>query len=360
MSLLWLLFFTVMIIFFQGFIFKKLGARSLNYTRYFENSTVFEGSDVQLVEIIANNKVLPMPWIRVESKIDSSLRFAQQFNLDIKHMQFHKSMFSLMPFTLVKRRHTIKCIKRGSYRLVSAALTYGDLFGMYEQTKLSSFDTELLVFPKLLPLHTAGFPSHSFMGDTAVRRWLIDDPFLVSGVREYQNGDPLNRINWKMTAKTMTLQVRNHDYTSNPKLMIYLNVESEERLWDAVTDPDLIEEGISIAATIAHRAVSQGIEVGFKSNAVKSEQDDTPVIVSAGSGYDHLDSIFRALAKMLVKRSVTIYTLLENDILERTSNTDILLISAYTNERIRGQIETLRLMGNAVEELRLGIEAVPC
>jgi uncharacterized protein (DUF58 family) len=328
------------------------------YNRYFEKPAVFEGEEVRLVEHIANKKPLPLPWVRVESKIDSNLRFKKQFNLDIRHQQFHKSLFTLMPYSSIRRLHTIKCSKRGCFKLTSAALTFGDLFGMSESTKISSFFTELLVYPKLLPLSDVSLPSHSFKGDVAVRRWILDDPFMVAGVRDYLPGDPLNRINWKMSAKTMSLKVRNHDYTADPKLIIYLNVESEEGMWDSITDPDLIEKGISIAATIAQQAISQGIAVGFRSNGSISEHEENPVFVPAGSGFDHFELILQTLARMAVNRTVTIYTLLEDDIQNRTTNSDILLISSYTNQRLEGQIEALKQLGNAAAFFKLE-KAIP-
>ncbi len=353
MPLLWLIFFTFLILLFQGWIYKRFGGLHMHYARYFEKPAVFEGDEVRLIEHIANKKLLPMPWIRVESKIDSSLRFKMQFNLDIRHLQFHKSLFSLMPYSSVKRLHTVKCLKRGSYKLTSAALSFGDLFGISEKTKISSFSTELLVYPKLLDLSELNLPSHSFMGEIAVKRWIIDDPFMTAGVREYLPGDPLSRINWKMSAKTLSLKVRNHDYTANPKLMIYFNVESEEGMWDSITDPHLIEYGIRIAATFAHYAISQGISVGFKSNGTKSENDENPISVPAGSGFEHFELLLQTLARMVVKRTVTICTLLEDDIQNRTANSDILLISSYTNQRIAVQAEILKQLSNEVKFFKL-------
>lgn len=353
MSLLWLIFFTGAFLAFQGWLYKKFGSLNIQYTRFFEKRAVFEGEEVRLVEHIANKKILPLPWIRIESKIDSSLKFKKQFNLDIKHQQFHKSMFTLMPYSSIKRLHTIRCDKRGSYNLTSAAITFGDLFGIAESTKMSSFFTELLVYPKLIPINEANLPSHSLTGDFVVRRWIVDDPFMIAGVREYLPGDPLNRINWKMSAKTMALKVRNHDFTANPKLVIYLNVESEEGLWDSITDHALIEKGISIAATIAQHAIVQGISVSFKSNGSLSDNEDNPIFIPEGSGFEHFEIILQSMARMAIKRTVTIYTLLEDDIQNRITNSDILLVSTYLNQRLEGQIELLRQLGNAVKLYKL-------
>jgi hypothetical protein len=41
-----------------------------------------------MIEIISNNKLIPVLWLQLESEIDSHLQFQKQANLDIKHQQF--------------------------------------------------------------------------------------------------------------------------------------------------------------------------------------------------------------------------------------------------------------------------------
>src|SRR5699024_939189 len=149
-------------------------------------------------------------------------------NLDIKHDQYHKSLFSLMPYTGIKRRHKIKCNKRGFYSLKSAAVTSGELFGVQDVSKTLQFGVQLIVYPKLLPIDKVPLPSHSCLCDITIRRWIVDDLFIISGVREYSYGDSLNKVNWKATARVGSLQVHNNDFTAKPNILIYLNVDITE------------------------------------------------------------------------------------------------------------------------------------
>ena len=135
------------------------------------------------------------------------------------------------------------------YTLDSAAITCGDLFGLQEISKTFQIDANLVVYPKILSMEDILLPSHSLQGDVVVRRWIVEDPFIISGVREYNYGDPLNRINWKATARTGQLQVRNNDFSAHPRILIYLNVDISEDMWEAVTDRERIEKGISYAAS---------------------------------------------------------------------------------------------------------------
>jgi uncharacterized protein (DUF58 family) len=353
MNLQWIIFVVVLVVLIQGWLFKHWALKGLQYTRFFSSPAVFQGQDVEMVEWIVNHKLLPIPWLRVESKINENLEFSKQFNLDIKHQQFHKSLFTLMPYMKITRRHKVHCKKRGCYFLNSVALTCGDLFGVQEVSCTYSLSVRLLVYPSLIPLDKIPFSSHSWMGDIVVKRWIVEDPFMYSGVREYRSGDPLNNINWKATARVGKLQVHKKDYTANPRLMIYLNLDITEEMWDAVTEPERIEKGISYAASIAQYAISNGIDTGFGCNGYLIDEPGHPVRILPRSGMSHLTYLFEVMARLVIERQVTFYTFLEEDIVSGITGTDFLFITSYISERMENQIAKLRERGNAVEILYL-------
>ena len=358
MNIQWVVFVALVTVLVQSWVSRKWMLKGISYNRFFSVSRAVEGQQIEMIERISNRKLLPVPWLRIESKISENLEFQKQFNLDIKHQQFHKSLFSLMPYTAINRRHRIGCRKRGCYRLNSAALTCGDLFGFQDVSKVYELDAELLVYPKLVPLDEIPFRSRSWMGDVVVKRWIVDDPFMYSGVREYSAGDPLNNINWKATARTGSLQVHKRDYTADPRIMIYLNMDVSEDMWGPITEPWLIEQGISYAASIASHAISQGIDTGFGSNGYLIDEPDQPVRVFPRNGEEQLTFLFETMARLMIDRSVTFYTFLEEDIKYRASESfsgsiDYLFITSFITDRMRNQIKQLEDMGNSVEILWL-------
>jgi uncharacterized protein (DUF58 family) len=353
MSLSWFIFITAVIVIIQGLVYKRWGLTGLSYTRSFSEPAVFEGEETEMVERILNNKLLPIPWLRVECKMNPNLKFHQQSDMTIKHEEFHKSFFSLMPFTGITRRHRILCRKRGCYRLSTAAMTCGDAFGLQEMYRDYQVNAELLVYPKLLPLRDIPFPSHSWMGDITVRRWIMEDPFIISGVRDYQYGDPLNRISWKASARTGDFKVFNRDYTADPRIMILLNIDLNESMWEAVTDLDLIETGISYSAALAQSAIESGIPVGFGSNAYQIDEKERPIRIEPQPGREQLYYVFEMLAKMIVARSCTFFTYLEEELERDSSPMDILLLTPYVSDRMEDQINKLRMKGHSVDLIHL-------
>jgi uncharacterized protein (DUF58 family) len=353
MSIQWVIFITIVVALLQGVVFRRWGLKRIKYFRYFNVPAVFEGQEVEMVEVISNEKLLPVPWLRVESKISANLKFQRQFNLDIQHQQFHKSLFSLMPYTRIVRWHRIKCLKRGCYYLNSVAMTCGDLFGFQDASREFQLSAQLLVYPKLIRVEDIPLPSHSWQGDVTVKRWIVDDPFMISGVRDYAYGHPLNRINWKATARTGKIKVNTLDFTANPRLMVYLNIDISEDMWDAVTEPERIERGISYAASIAQHVISRGIEVGFASNGYLIDRPGEPVRIMPRCSSQHLVTIYEYLAKLVIARSVTFFTFLEQDLAKGVTGMDFLIITSYVSTRMESQIKKLKEYGNAVEFLWL-------
>lgn len=339
----------LLIITIQSIIYKKWGLKSIEYTRYFLEDSVFEGDDVQLVEVVTNNKLLPVPWLRLDSRVDPSLRFQKQSNLDVKHHEFHKSFFSMMPFTKITRRHTVNCSKRGYYEIDSARLTCNDLINviqLYGDVPLSS---SITVYPKIFLIHELGLSSLNWNGDVVVRRWIVDDPFMISGVRDYRYGDPMNRINWSSTARTGKLQVYNADYTSNIKLMILLNMETLDKTWNYSTGNELIEKGISYCASLANYSISQGMETGFACNGSLVDLPKEDVIVPPGCGIGQMKCLLDTMARLDLRNPLQFHYFLDNIIDMGVKDTDYLIITAFENEQINARIKEIRNLGNSVE-----------
>lgn len=355
-SIHWFLFVAVVIALCQSSVMTRFGMRGMTYRRYFRVPTCYQGEEIEMVERIANRKLLPMPWLRLEALIHAGLEFRAQQNLDISSgslFQNHKSFFSLMPYTQITRRHRILCRKRGCYRLNSATMTYGDVLGIGKRSIQLEVDAELLVYPEPIPMEEVPLPSRSWQGDVVVRRWLLPDPFLIAGVRDYRYGDPLNSINWKATARTGRLQVHQHDYTADPRLIIYVNVEDHAKMWNQVNDEDMIERGIAYAATIARYALEQGLSVGFGTNAYDIDAPKLPVRVEPGSGAAQLKLLQDSMARLVVARSIPFDAFLEEEADRLVADSDILLISAYVSDKMVEPIERLRRSGNTVDVLTL-------
>ncbi|WP_010245007.1 DUF58 domain-containing protein [Acetivibrio cellulolyticus] len=352
----WFIIATVIVLYIQRLVYTRLGLRDIEYERYFSTNTAFVGEEIHMVECISNKKLLPLPWLRLESRIDPSLKFQSQGDLDIKYGAYHKSFFSLSPYKKITRRHKVKCLKRGFYSLNSAVITCGDALGLNETCKNIDLSSNLLVYPDAINVDEIPFPVRSWIGEIIVRRWILEDPFMILGIREYNYGDPLNHINWKATARSGDIKVHNLDHTSSPSLMIYLNVEDSYNTNGYVAKPDIIEKGIIYAASIVNYALSNGVETGFASNGSTIDQPKQIIRILPGAGAAQLAILLEAMAKIVIAQTTAFSTLIEEDIDMGTKNRDFLFITCYEDEDMEKQIDKLRGMGNSVEILKLDAE----
>nr|WP_274364937.1 MULTISPECIES: DUF58 domain-containing protein [unclassified Paenibacillus] len=352
MELPWLLVYLVLVLTFIAWIYRRNALKKVAYSRHFSKASAFEGEEIEMVERIVNRKLLPLPWVRLESLIPRGLLFGKQANLDVRSgelYQNHISLFSLRSYRQIIRRHKVRCAHRGYYRLDTATMTAGDPVGLNSVSRRFPLSLELLVYPSAVALEELPLPNHSWLGELAVRRWIVEDPFLSSGVREYRPGDPLQSVNWKATARTGALQVHKKDYTADHRLMICLNFETSETMWKAVIDPPRIELGIRYAASVAAYAIGNGIETGLLCNGRIKTGTKEAVRIDPFGGSGQLTDLLAAMAKLELETAAALDWLLEQEVRSGAQDTDYLIITCHRGEKLLRRAEELRQAGNGVE-----------
>lgn len=352
----WLLVFALLFVAVDAIVYRRFALAKITYQRLFSQSSIVAGETVEMVELIENRKFLPVPHVVLEAAFDSSMHFnddTDAFMNRTDRFLTMRSIFSLSPYTRVTRKHRIRCIRRGVYRLNSAAMTAGGVFGgtAFMQWTFTGEGTELTVYPKLMPHFDTYLSSHSFQGDTVVRRYILPDPFIRQGSRPYQFGDPLNQINWKATARTGNLHVHLQEFTADYYVKILLNFIVEEDMWQHISDVDRIEGGISLAATLASDLSSRGISVGFNCNGTQMDGELPEVL--AGSGPRHLRRLWSAMAGLQMVLRCDCGSLLKEERINAQRRTDFVLITGYVDDILSQEIRHMEADGHSVTVLPL-------
>ncbi|CAN7751980.1 DUF58 domain-containing protein [Paenibacillus sp. LjRoot56] len=351
MSISWIVIIAAALFFLQFQFFARWGFRGLRIERTFNTKHCHVGDDILMIETIVNRKLAPIPWLRLESTIHAGLHFTQMNNLEVSSgslFQNHRSLFSLMPYTRIVRRHGVHAAKRGWYKLETIAATMGDFVGLQAASTTHRIHVELLVYPRLVNRDDIPLLSSRWQGDVTVQRWIMPDPFLVSGAREYRYGDTMNSIHWKATARSQRLQVYNREFTADPRLLIVVNSQVTETMWDAVTDPELVEKALSYAATLAEHAVSRGVPVGFGYNGWLLNEPGVPVYCAPEGGWGQLEHLFQTMAKLAISCARSCEDFLDYGIEVEGEALDIILLTAFVSEGMARSIERLEASGHSV------------
>lgn len=335
--------------------YRRLGLKNIEYSRYFEKNRIFVGETVRLVETIENNKLLPLPWLRVEAAVSRYLRFGKQENFDVLAERFHRSVFFLGAYRRITRRHNVVADRRGCYDCSRVSITVGDLTGISTSSCDREGQAKLLVYPT--PAAADRLPKEAlhWQGEASVQRWTDPDPILTTGVREYRSGDSRRDVNWRATARMDELYVNKRDYTVEPRFLILLNTQIRSDLWRGMEpeEVEVIERGISIAAKLAHWGRENGMAPGLRANG-GSVLSETGELISVEPELGGLDAVLEALAVVKVEKKITYEQLLERELLRRTSGMDILCVSAYWDEALEERARQLRLLGNNVRHIPMG------
>lgn len=360
-DLRWLLVLAGLFVLAEAVVYRRLSLWRVTYRRFFSQSAIAAGDSVEMVEVIENRKWLPIPRVVLEAAFDASMRFGGDSDTFLNRSEKFltiRSMFSLRPYTRITRRHQIQCVRRGLYRLNTAAMTLGGMFGGegFKQWAFSGPGTTLTVYPKLVPDVHQVLSTHSFQGDTLVRRFIVPDPFVRQGARPYQDGDSLNQIHWKATARTGALHVHLQEYTADYHVKILLNFIIEEDMWQHISNPLRIEAGISLAATLASEWIESGCMVGFNCNGLHLDGADPNL--DPGSGMQQLEDIWSLLAGLDLKLRCDCSGLLREEWASATRKTDYVLITGFVDEALHDAIRLLEESGHSVSIVHLPSETV--
>ncbi|MBQ9115507.1 MAG: DUF58 domain-containing protein, partial [Clostridia bacterium] len=342
------------IIYLIYFIFRDKLIGNLSYTRFFSEKGSYEGDEVTMTEVIHNKSFLPLFMIKIEYYIYNDLQY-DDYPPDREHaMQYTLSkFFIILPFMQVRRKHTIKLLKRGYYTLDTINL----LYAKRERNVLAP--AEIYVYPKMIGIDDLPIPSSSMQGDAFSRQWLIRDPFSVSGVREYRFGDPFNTINFKATAKSAMLgvnglRVNNRDFCSNRNFMIYLNFQTDKEVAMPFTVYEkLMEKGLSYAAALLREAFNFGYRAGFAANCTLVSGENQ-VKFPMTQGALNYEDILMQMSKVRLAEGVSFTALLGSDALGGLCDSEVFILTTYINEQIDRTVDTFHKFGNNVSVIMLG------
>ena len=327
------------------------------YERHFSEEGVYEGEEVELIEIVRNTGFFPLLGVDIESYFYNELDLEEYQPDPGSTMQYVISRFNLWPYMQIKRRHKLTAKKRGHYKFQVATI-----YAKKAPIPLEA-PAELYVYPEAIPLNLPNMAVGRMQGDFVSLRPLFTDPFSLAGIRDYRFGDPVSQINFKASARVpMTgfsaspLKVNARDYCASRKLMVYMDFHlAMGSKIDGVEYNKRAERGLSFCAALVRDAIYGGFSVGFAANC-KTMDGELSTRFDCESSDAHLVNILKEMAKMNPTDGASFASLLERDIREGMRDTEIIIISFDTHEEVLDRIDTLEQLGNSVQTIILEAE----
>lgn len=214
----------------------------------------------------------------------------------------------------------ISIASRGRYILSEFSLYCGDFLGITEREKYCGRFKEIVVPPKELPSVRLSEVFGGFMGEVSVTRFILEDPVLTLGFREYTGREPMKSISWAQSARANRLMVRKNDYTLEPSVAVILNVATA-----LPNRAEALEQTFSLARTVCSMLEKRGIKYSFSSNATFPGGSDALTSATEGLGTRHFSGILERLGRASYEPSVSLSRLLEREAFRQTSAGRILI-----------------------------------
>lgn len=221
------------------------------------------GDQVAVMVKVSNEGGLPIAWTLVEDLLP---RDALMFRPPALEVEGRRVLLTVLRGGQTKQiLYQIQCNRRGYYQLGPLVMETGDLFGLHRRYRVASQPHFLMVLPKVIPLSGYDIASRRPIGEVRMSYQLFEDPTRVAGVRAYQAGDPMNRINWRATARTGELHSKVYEPSTIAGATLLLDFHQNSH--DPANEPFRSELAITAAASIANALFEMAQQVGLVTNA---------------------------------------------------------------------------------------------
>ena len=321
----------------QRYLYRKWWEKGLAARVRFSENHVYQGDTVSLTEEIVNDKQMPLPAVEIRFALDKELSYLNDAreNASVSDKNYRRDVFSLFARQKTIRSFPVACQRRGYYEIRELEMVGYDFFFQKKYFRTLPQDAALYVYPRQVDIRRIRLVHQALSGMRLVQNRLYQDPFAFAGIRAYDPTDPMNRINWKASAKSGELMVNQFDATTNICVRCFLDVADSHIL----KYPHLVEEGISIVTSLAVQLVTDHMDLDVIGNAQR-------LSLSLKAGTDRLDELYRALACIQTDHiSCSMGLLLREESRHVRENCLYLLVSKNDDEETVQGAQTLAAAG---------------
>jgi len=214
--------------------------------------TVFPDTPVE-VNIFLKNNGGDLPEVLIEDNVPEGLTV----------LDGETSRFLPLPAGEEIRLSYVVKGGRGDYRFNSLQVSYREGAGLFEGKIAVQASHRLMVRPRPRPLRSIPIrppQTRGFAGPIPSRQGGVGIDFFL--VREYQPGDPMRRINWKVTAREEQNLFTNL-FEQQRVADVGIILDAREQSYGGSNDLLLFEYAVDAAASIADAFLRDGNRVGM-------------------------------------------------------------------------------------------------
>ena len=272
---------------------------------------------------VENRSRIPIPFVRLTSTfpVDAQLHSEKRREVSsaIRFSSYPvEERMTLAPRRSATRKVTLSFPRRGQYTYGNYQFSSGDLLG-FKETCQRGTPQDIVIMPEHSKQQISIDALGGFLGDISVRRFILEDPILTLGFRDYTGREPMKSISWTRSATAGTLQVKQFDHTAERHVVVLLNTEG--------ASSEEFEECLRLTRTVCEKLEQKKIPYGFRTNGNLSGPVGKIFHMAEGLGSRHLRTILYGLGRADKTCFYSFHYLAERTIKHRSSNESYIIIT---------------------------------
>ena len=332
-------------------IFDRHGLADVELEQRFDPPRCAPGDEVTYTVEVTNPGRLPLPFLRFEVDWPEAVRSLRgnPFGKGKKGHLWLQIFMSLRGRERVRRSFVVTPDRRGHHQTMDATLSLSDPLGVAVTERAfgeAGRSPNLLVYPRLRPVKP---PEKLFrLGEAQRARSLLDDPLLVRNLRDWRPGDPIRSVDWRATARTGDLIVRENEHAGRVEVSLFVNLDSTRNPWDGLS-PDYHEAALELSGSLMREMLQKKVSVGLYANGIANGLGGERAIGVSLAPTSHPRQLIQGLTALAgldaAGRFVDLARIMERQARSRPPGSTFLLVTPFLTEAIRRALELSRKMG---------------
>lgn len=221
--------------------------------------SLYTGSKVEIEYRIKNKTFFSIPVLKFFSDVGKILSGKK---IGIKTL-------SLGPFEDFRFKEQIILKRRGFYENMDLKVDISDIYSLFTFKKSFYNKTNLLIYPNIIELDSFRIYSNKYLGELSIQDSIFEDKTSISSIKEYSEGDSINQIHWKVSAKRGTPMIKGFETVSNANLNIFIN--NNKLYFNDDFDRHIEDKIVDTALAIVNYFLNLDIEVSLSTFSKKEQ-----------------------------------------------------------------------------------------
>ncbi|MDQ0254010.1 uncharacterized protein (DUF58 family) [Evansella vedderi] len=266
---------------------------------------LFKGDEAVLHVPVENKGKLPVfsgRWNFFLFDSDDAIKVKEVNNIQ-RYQSNYEQPLSVPALTRRLFPVHIQGVKRGTAEIRSIQFELYDFF-KFNHVRLTyqgHYRGEAIVYPTPAPISGLEKVLQQERGEQPQRFSFHEDVMMMVGNRDYMNGDPFNRINWKASAKTDELQTKLFEKVTLSQWTIVVNIQNKDPLLQTIASLEDVLNNVAYACQFATR-----YQISFEMYInIRVPSSRVGLYLPAGQGKNHLVRAMEMLAR--IRRSTVAF-----------------------------------------------------